>query len=131
MIYQSTNYLEHHGVLGQKWGVRRYQNEDGTLTEAEKKRYRYNSNNPDHSAKKYLNKASKASKRVKEGSYGLEGSLALSGVAALAGGPYSAILVGTGLSVAVINAGYTAINSVLKNKNLNIANTIIKTSIKE
>lgn len=32
-------YLAHHGILGQKWGVRRYQNEDGTLTAAGKKRY--------------------------------------------------------------------------------------------
>lgn len=32
-------YLQHYGILGQKWGVRRYENEDGTLTEAGKKRY--------------------------------------------------------------------------------------------
>lgn len=31
--------LYHHGILGQKWGIRRYQNEDGTLTEEGKKRY--------------------------------------------------------------------------------------------
>lgn len=31
--------LQHHGILGQKWGVRRYQNEDGSLTKAGKKRY--------------------------------------------------------------------------------------------
>lgn len=32
-------YLQHHGILGMKWGIRRYQNADGTLTEAGKKRY--------------------------------------------------------------------------------------------
>ena len=29
----------HHGILGQKWGVRRYQNKDGTLTSEGKKHY--------------------------------------------------------------------------------------------
>lgn len=33
------NYLQHHGILGMKWGVRRYQNKDGSLTAAGKKRY--------------------------------------------------------------------------------------------
>lgn len=31
--------LYHHGIKGQRWGVRRYQNKDGTLTNAGKKRY--------------------------------------------------------------------------------------------
>lgn len=31
-------YLAHHGILGQKWGVRRFQNYDGTLTYAGKAR---------------------------------------------------------------------------------------------
>lgn len=32
------NELAHHGVLGMKWGVRRYQNKDGSLTKAGKRR---------------------------------------------------------------------------------------------
>ena len=32
-------YLAHHGIKGQKWGVRRFRNENGALTEAGKKRY--------------------------------------------------------------------------------------------
>lgn len=36
--YVFTNELYHHGILGQKWGVRRYQNSDGSYTEAGKKR---------------------------------------------------------------------------------------------
>ena len=39
MTYEYKQYLSHHGIKGQKWGVRRYQNEDGTLTAEGKKRY--------------------------------------------------------------------------------------------
>ena len=41
-IYTEHDYLAHHGVKGMKWGIRRYQNEDGSLTTAGKRKY-YNS----------------------------------------------------------------------------------------
>lgn len=33
------SYLVHHGIKGMKWGVRRYQNEDGSLTSEGRNRY--------------------------------------------------------------------------------------------
>lgn len=33
-----NNYIEHHGTKGQKWGIRRYQHKDGTLTPLGRKR---------------------------------------------------------------------------------------------
>lgn len=39
LYYLRSNELRHYGIKGQKHGVRRYQNEDGTLTPAGKERY--------------------------------------------------------------------------------------------
>ena len=39
LSYRYTDELYHHGIKGQKWGVRRFQNKDGSLTPAGKERY--------------------------------------------------------------------------------------------
>lgn len=39
MQYAAETVIEHHGILGQKWGIRRFQNKDGSLTRAGLKRY--------------------------------------------------------------------------------------------
>lgn len=47
-----SDELTHHGVLGMKWGIRRYQNKDGTLTSAGKIRYNKNIKKVDFDADK-------------------------------------------------------------------------------
>ena len=39
------DYIYHHGIKGQRWGVRRYQNADGTLTAAGRRRLNLSNNN--------------------------------------------------------------------------------------
>ena len=45
-----SNYLAHHGTIGMKWGVRKYQNSDGSLTPEGRKRYGVG---PERSSQKY------------------------------------------------------------------------------
>lgn len=49
MIYESD--LIHHGVKGMKWGVRRYQNPDGSYTKLGKKKYNLSGDQDVHIAK--------------------------------------------------------------------------------
>ena len=56
-MYYESNYLEHHGIKGQRWGVRRYQNYDGSYTKAGLTRYQ----------KKMNKRKSRIDKMVAEG----------------------------------------------------------------
>lgn len=40
ILSAAEDYLAHFGILGMKWGIRRFQNKDGSLTPAGKERYR-------------------------------------------------------------------------------------------
>lgn len=46
-----NNELYHHGILGQKWGVRRFQNKDGSYTNAGKKRRNQSGDNTEKNEK--------------------------------------------------------------------------------
>lgn len=49
----NKTYLVHHGIKGQRWGIRRYQDEDGSLTPLGKKRYDINEDGTVNLKEKY------------------------------------------------------------------------------
>ena len=59
------NELTHHGIKGMKWGIRRFQNKDGSLTPAGRKRYDEPNQGTNSTNKKTQNTKSKSLHRLK------------------------------------------------------------------
>lgn len=69
--YRIPDYISHHGILGQKWGIRRFQNPDGTRTPAGKARYNEGGEKPSNPIKA-VGDAIKKSKTDKQRKAALE-----------------------------------------------------------
>lgn len=120
IVRTAPNELKHFGIKGQKWGVRRFENEDGTLTAAGKKRY-----NENYSTQQRLRDRAvygkggerRINKHMNEG-YGVQGARSLEAArinnarnrAAMAGTVGAVAGVGIGLfAPEIIKAGATAL----------------------
>lgn len=60
-MYVTTDALYHHGIKGQRWGVRRFQNRDGSLTS--KGRVRYDTGPGDHTNRQEQPRKSRITKK--------------------------------------------------------------------
>ena len=100
--YSNSDYLQHYGILGMRWGIRRFQDKSGRLTAAGKKRYDDDTSNgaPEKSS-------SKTSKEV--GDSFIEKKLGIK----LSDRQKTAIKVGAGIAAAALVAygGYRLYNS--------------------
>ena len=100
--YSNSDYLQHYGILGMRWGIRRFQDKSGRLTAAGKKRY-----DDDTSNGSPEKKSSKTSKEV--GDSFIEKKLGIK----LSDKQKTAIKVGVGVAAVALAAygGYRLYNS--------------------
>lgn len=102
--------LMHHGIQGQKWGVRRFQNADGSLTKEGRERY-------GAMAERSSAVADRAGKMAKA-SGAITAGIAAFDIAAILGGS-STILLPAGPAIALAASGAAYVASKLSNKHAN------------
>lgn len=115
--YTYSTELYHHGIKGMKWGVRRYQNEDGTYTDAGKKR---RSQDPEA-----VQKRKDTAKKVAAISIAAVGAVAVSAAAIYVAKNPQAV------SRVLKNAGTTTVNALKtgKNKTVDFGKKAVKTTL--
>ena len=67
--FYRSDELCHWGIKGMKWGIRRYQNKDGSLTPEGRKRLGLDVYDKDHNSDTILKKGTKASRVVSTSRY--------------------------------------------------------------
>lgn len=116
--------LKHYGILGMKWGVRRYVNQDGTLTPAGKQRYYKNEKTMADAPRKAVKKATVSgvsgvtsaaalSTGVKTLPLSVKASIATAKGAAYVASKGGALIGGNAAINGSIIAGQTAVNNML------------------
>lgn len=103
--------LYHHGIKGQRWGLRRYQNPDGSLTAEGRKKYRSLMTKTERTGSKLLDRGENFNTLKKKRSGNTKRTIL--GTAASIGGVAFGALVTGGVPVVAVSAGIGAVNGVM------------------